>query len=138
MLDLDPRWHIDADGGVVQNGLDPCLHQLICHLLRHRGRDGQHGDLDARLADLIHDGGGILDHEVTRFLSHFGCVIIEHHSDVESAVRKPLIAREGVSHIAHADQRHVPDAVNLEDGFQPLEQERDVVPGPLLAEFAEL
>ena len=39
---------------------------------------------------------------------------------------------------ARAHQRHIPNAVHFQDGAQLVQQERDVVAGPLFAELAKL
>ncbi len=82
--------------------------------------------------------GGILDLELSSLRADLGGVVIEDHGDLETAVRKSMVACEGMTDVAGADQCHVPDAVHLQDGAQFIEQEGDVVAGALLAELAEL
>ena len=46
VLNLHIVRHIQADGGVVENGAHACLNQFVCNALRGRGGDGEHCNFD--------------------------------------------------------------------------------------------
>ena len=138
ILDVNIVWHVEADGGVVENGLHPRLDELVGDLLGHQRGDGEHGDLDLVLFDAFDHLVGAEDLELPDLVPDLFGVVIEHHDHAEAAIAEAVVARQRMPDITHAHDRHIPNAVHLQDVAQAFDQERDGVPGALFAELAEL
>jgi len=130
--------HTQMDRCIIQDRLYPCLHKLIGHFLCSRRRHCQHRHPDLVLLDLFRHHIRAEDLDTIHLVADFLGVILEQHCHMKATVHEPVVTRQRMSHIAHAHDDHIPNAVHLQDTLQTLDQERDRIPCPLLAELAEL
>lgn len=117
VLHLHLLRHVDADGGIVEDGFDPRLHEQVRRFLRRCGRHGQHRHLNLVLFDLFDHAGCVENAKISHGLPHFFRVVIEHHAHVEAAIGEPVVMGERVTDIAHADDDHLPHAIHFQDVF---------------------
>ena len=117
--------HVETDWCVIQDRLYPSLYKLIRNFLRNICRNCNHGNFDLMLSYFFSQRGCIINFKLANLLPNFLGVVIKYHFHAETAVCKPLVMGQRVSDIAHANDDHLPDPVNLEDVAQALNKERD-------------
>src|ERR671923_3062322 len=103
VLHMHTRWNSQTDRCVVQDCFHPSLDQLISNTLCITRRDGNHGNLDLVLFYFFSQRGGIIDFKLADLLPDLFWVVIKYHLYMEAAVGKPLIMRQRVSDVTHAD-----------------------------------
>ena len=92
VLDTHTGWNRKADGGIIKDALDACFNQLIGYILCHRGRDCQHGHLDAGALQIANQVVGIFNFELSHLGTDFGRIAVLAGHNPEPAVYKTLVA----------------------------------------------
>src|SRR5215216_2533750 len=113
ILDMHIIGHVQAGGGVVQDRLYASLDKLIGHFLCGSRGDGEHSNFDLVLFYFFSHYSGIENFEFSHLLPYLFRIIIKYHTDLETAVVKPIITGECVSYIARANNYHVPASVHF-------------------------
>ena len=108
VLDVDAFGDIEADRGVIEDGLDTGLDQTVSDGLRFRAGDGDHGDLDAGLLDGGLQRSAVLDDEGANWDADLFVVIFENHGDIKATVCEALLAGYRGADITRTDHSHFP------------------------------
>ncbi len=90
------------------------------------------------LAHHVGQRGNVLNREIADRLADFRRIRIEGQRNAEAAIAEAAIANQRLPHIAHADQRHRPFAIDFEDAAELILQVADPIARALLAEFAKV
>ena len=79
-----------------------------------------------------------MNREIADRLAHLHRIDIEGKRNTKAAIAEAAVANQRLPHIAHADERHRPFAIDFEDAAELIAEMADPVAGTLLAELAKM
>src|SRR4051794_8962221 len=129
--------HLQQGFGVVEDDLDPGVHQAVGQLLGGGGGHGEDADDDVLLLDHLLELVGMADGGRPDALADLRVVGVEDGHDAEAVVGEDVRRGDRLAEVAGPEQRDVVLAAGAEDLADLRDQRVDVVAHAALAELAE-